>query len=72
MTVVSFPERLIDRPLQHKVITCIRCQDLQEGSDPEDSECKIIAGGVGYKFTKITLSSKSHRSFDYDVKIFGH
>lgn len=72
--VLRYPEVLIDRSamVTPKVISCIRCQDLQKLSQRENSACKVIAGGVGHTFVKMLIVSQPEAGYDYDIKIMGH
>lgn len=71
--VLRYPEVLIDRDAiaTPKVISCIRCQDLQRQTERENSVCKVVAGGVGHTFVTLLILSKPNAGYDYDVKIMG-
>lgn len=70
---VTYPELLLDKAnlIDPKVISCIRCMDLNR-AHPEDSLCTIIAGGVGYTFVKFQVTSLPHRGYNYDIAVYGH
>lgn len=72
--VLRYPEVLIDRSamIVPKVISCIRCQDLQKVSERENSVCKVVSGGVGHTFVTMLITSKPNAGYDYDIKIMGH
>lgn len=69
---VRYPDIVIDRKdlRNPQVITCIQCKDLNQ-SDPEGSQCKIVAGGVGYTFVKFKIIAQPHHGFVYDISVYG-
>ncbi|KAK4881635.1 hypothetical protein RN001_004954 [Aquatica leii] len=65
----SYPEILLDKP-GLTVISCIACKDMSlKKKDIPESECKIIAGGIGHTFVKFALSSSRNYGHDFDIKV---